>query len=89
MRNNLNMTLCVRLVKERDLMTPVSCPRAEGTSYARPTCNLGDPRRDAAAAPGGMLGGGRISYPKDMVCTSSGGMVKTLALSRGQSPLVV
>ncbi|EJK50237.1 hypothetical protein THAOC_30814, partial [Thalassiosira oceanica] len=36
-----------------------------------------------------MLGGGRTSYPRGMVCTSSGGMVKTLALSRRQSPLVV
>ena len=37
-----------------------------------------------------MLGGGRTLSPRDMVCTSSGGMVKTLALSRSQqSPLVV
>ncbi|EJK51514.1 hypothetical protein THAOC_29308 [Thalassiosira oceanica] len=36
-----------------------------------------------------MLGGGRTSSPRDMVCTNSGGMVKTLTLSRRQSPLVV
>ncbi|EJK62931.1 hypothetical protein THAOC_16440 [Thalassiosira oceanica] len=36
-----------------------------------------------------MLGGGRTSSPKNMVCTNSGGMVKTLALSRRQSFLVV
>ena len=29
-----------------------------------------------------MLGGGRILSPRDMICTSSGGMLKTLALSR-------
>jgi len=36
-----------------------------------------------------MPGGGRTLSPRDMVCTSSGEMVKTLALSRSQSPLVV
>ena len=36
-----------------------------------------------------MLGGGRTLSPRDMVCTSSGETVITLALSRRQSPLVV
>ena len=36
-----------------------------------------------------MLGGGRTLSPRDMVCTNSGATVKTLALSRSQSPSVV
>ena len=36
-----------------------------------------------------MLGGGRTLSPGDMICTSSGGMSKTLALYRMQSTLVL